>query len=207
MAESLNRPIGPNSIHLCIDMQRLFSSDGPWPTPWIDRVLPTIVKIAEQFSERTVFTRFIPPRTPREMPGTWRLYYEKWSAVTRQNLDPALLRLMPALEQFAPPATVIDKPVYSAFTGRRLREHLRRRQIDTLVVTGSETDVCVLATVFGAIDHGYRVILVTDGICSSSDSGHDALLSLYRTRFSEQIEAVESDELISEWQSPTFRRG
>lgn len=28
-------PLTERSIHLCIDMQRIFSADGPWPTPWI----------------------------------------------------------------------------------------------------------------------------------------------------------------------------
>jgi nicotinamidase-related amidase len=31
-----------------------------------------------------------------------------------------------------------------------------------LTVTGSETDVCVLATVLDAVDLGYRVIVVRD---------------------------------------------
>ena len=34
--------------------------------------------------------------------------------------------------------------------------------LDTLVITGGETDVCVLATMLGAIDWGFRVILVMD---------------------------------------------
>jgi nicotinamidase-related amidase len=49
---------------------------------------------------------------------------------------------------------------------------------DGLIVTGSETDVCVLSTVMSAVDLGYRVILVRDAVCSSSDAGHEALLSL-----------------------------
>ena len=68
-----------------------------------------------------------------------------------------------------------------------------------MIVTGSETDVCVLATVLGAIDRGLRTIVVTDAVCSSSDEGHDALLKLYRTRYSEQIEAVAADEILSQW--------
>ena len=66
-------------------------------------------------------------------------------------------------------------------------------------VTGSETDVCVLATVIGAVDHGYRVIVVTDAVCSSSDEGHDAMLKLYRERYSLQIEAVGSEAILSAW--------
>ena len=60
---------------------------------------------------------------------------------------------------------------------------LRRRQTDALVISGAETDVCVLAAVLGAVDFGYRVVLATDALCSSSDATHDALLTLYREVF------------------------
>lgn len=32
------------------------------------------------------------------------------------------------------------------------------------------------AAVLGAVDRGYRVVLVTDAICSSADQTHDALM-------------------------------
>jgi hypothetical protein len=60
----------------------------------------------------------------------------------------------------------------------QLIEHLRQREADALIVSGSETDVCVLATVLDAVDIGYRVIVVRDAVCSSSDEGHDMLVSL-----------------------------
>jgi nicotinamidase-related amidase len=50
-----------------------------------------------------------------------------------------------------------------------------------------------------AIDHGYRVVLATDAICSSSDETHDALLRLYQRRFSEQIETADSKTILSCW--------
>jgi nicotinamidase-related amidase len=95
---------------------------------------------------------------------------------------------------------VIDKNRYSAFAGRALVEHLRDRRADSLIVTGSETDVCVLASVLGAVDCGFRVVVVTDGICSSSDQGHDALLTVYRSRYSEQIETADVETVLSGWQ-------
>jgi nicotinamidase-related amidase len=52
-------------------------------------------------------------------------------------------------------------------------------KVDTLVVTGGETDICVLATVLGAVDRGFRMVLVSDAICSSADQTHDALMELY----------------------------
>jgi nicotinamidase-related amidase len=180
-------------------MQRIFSDEGPWPTPWMQRVLPIVTELVSRFPERTVFTRFITPQSPNDMPGKWRDYYERWRDTTRDHLDPQLLELLPALARYVPPATVINKSRYSAFAEPYLLAHLRERQVDGLIVTGSETDVCVLATVLGAVDIGYRVILVEDGICSSSDPGHDAMLKIYHGRYSEQIEIADAETILSHW--------
>lgn len=195
-------PFGPlteRTLHLCIDMQRLFSKDGPWHTPWMERVMPVAARIAEQHPNRTIFTRFIPPVTPEQVPGMWQEYFERWREVTRERVDPDLLRLMPPLQSLVPPAQVIDKPAYSAFSNPALLRHLRARKADGLIVSGTETDVCVLATVLDAIDHGYRVTVVTDAICSSSDACHEALLTLYRERFSIQLGLAESAEILEAW--------
>ena len=100
-----------------MDMQRIFAPEGPWPTPWMQKVLPVVSEIAGRFPARTVFTRFITPERPEQMPGTWRAYYEKWREATRERLDPRLLELVPPLSSFVPPAKVIDKMRYSAFAG------------------------------------------------------------------------------------------
>jgi nicotinamidase-related amidase len=201
MAEGLLPfPLTKRAVHLCLDMQRLFSAEGPWPTPWMDRVLPVATALAERFPERTVFTRFIPPEKPEDMPGLWQSYYVRWRNVTRECLAPGLLELMPPLATLCPPAVVIGKTRYSGFAEPGLLAHLRARQADTLIVSGSETDVCVLATVLGAVDLGYRVIVVRDAVCSSSDEGHDMLMRLYHTRFSEQIETADAAAILSRWQ-------
>jgi nicotinamidase-related amidase len=198
-AELLAAPLTRKTVHLCVDMQNLFGADGPWPTPWMANVLPVVLEIAKRFPERTVFTRFITPRVPEDMPGTWRRYYEKWRMATRAHVAPALLELVRPLADLAPPATVIDKTRYSGFAEPFLLQHLRARAADGLIVTGSETDVCVLATVMGAVDLGFRVILVRDAVCSSSDEGHDALLALYHRRYSEQIETADAEDILCRW--------
>ena len=49
----------------------------------------------------------------------------------------------------------------------------------------------------GAIDRGYRVVVTTDAVCSSSDRTHDALMTLYHERFSEQIETATSEIVLA----------
>jgi nicotinamidase-related amidase len=196
----LEGPIAPVAVHLCVDMQILFSERGLWPTPWMQRVLPAVVRLVERAPDRTVFTRFITPADAREMPGCWRAYYQKWPQALRAQLGGSQLQLVPALRDFTPPAVVLDKMVYSAFATGQLPALLSERNVGTLVVTGSETDVCVLSSVLDAVDFGYRVIIARDAICSSSDRTHDFLLNLYETRFDVQIEVATVDEIIAAWQ-------
>lgn len=136
----------------------------------------------------------------------WAKYYNRWAAVTLENIDNRLVELLPPLARFVPPAQVLDKRVYSPWTEGRLDAQLRDTAVDTLVITGGETDVCVLATVIGAIDRGFRVVLVTDAICSSTDQTHDALMELYTKRFSEQVEAVRMEEVLANWNDDYRRR-
>ncbi|HEY6979486.1 isochorismatase family cysteine hydrolase [Reyranella sp.] len=191
--------LGPRTVHLAVDLQRLFAEPGPWFVPWMDRVVPNVVEIARRHPERTVFTRFIPPREPDEMPGAWRDYYRRWHAMTRDTLDQRLLQLAEPLRALVPPARVCDKAVYSAFAHAGLVRWLRMQHADTLIVTGGETDVCVLATVMAAVDHGFHVVLPTDALCSARDATHDALLMLYRQRFERQITTASTEEVARVW--------
>jgi nicotinamidase-related amidase len=164
------------------------------------QVSPVAAALASRHPERTVFTRFIPPARPEQMPGTWGRYYTRWRVATREVLPLELLELMPPLAALSPPATIIDKALYSAFAEPGLIDHLRRREADALIISGSETDVCVLATVLDAVDIGYRVIVVRDAVCSSSDEGHEMLMRLYHTRYTEQIETADAATILERWE-------
>ena len=129
----------------------------------------------------------------------WRDYYQKWENVTRDQLKPDFLNLRPELERFVPPASVIDRMVYSAFGGGRLLDFLTGHHVDTLIISGGETDVCVLSTVLSAIDLGYRIILVDGALCSTSDESHDAILALYRQRFDIQVGVAKLEEVLDAW--------
>ncbi|XIA63527.1 cysteine hydrolase family protein [Bradyrhizobium sp. TZ2] len=194
-----------DAVHLCVDMQRIFAKGGIWETPWMERVLPTIVDISARYAARTVFTRFITPVSPDQAQGQWRSYFNRWEIATRRSRGGSQLDLVPELVRLAPPATIVDKSTYSAFFGSPLSTFLREKRIRTIVVSGAETDVCVLSTVLDAVNIGFRVVIVEDALCSSSDAGHDALMTMYRIRFSEQIDLISSEYLPEMW--PLDRHG
>jgi nicotinamidase-related amidase len=187
------------AVHLCTDMQNIFAPGGLWETPWMTKVLPAIEAVAARYPERTIFTRFIPPLHPEDRPGRWRHYFKRWEQATRQNLHGTELELVPALARCVPPAHVVDKPAYSAFTRSGLYDLLVSKGIDTVVLTGAETDVCVLSTALSAVDLGFHVVIVEDALCSSSDEGHDALMTMYRMRMHEQIDLLKVSELFELW--------
>ena len=191
--------LGDRCVHVCVDMQRIFAEDTDWSTPWMLKVLPKVEHIVAAHPSETIFTRFLTLASAEEGQGTWKRYYQRWHQLTTRELAPGLLDLMPPLARYVPPAAVFDKTVYSPWLGTEFETVLRRRDADTVVITGGETDVCVLGTVLGAVDRGLRTILVTDAVCSSSDESHDALMGLYHLRYGQQVETIDTDTLLEVW--------
>jgi nicotinamidase-related amidase len=184
-------------IHLCIDMQRMFAEDTPWHVPWMKEVSPQIQEIAQRHPQRTVFTRFVPPKRAEDMSGMWRNYYEKWDYMTLDRLGPDMIDLVSSLKGLVPPARIFDKMTYSPWTTGALHRILAGEGVETLAISGGETDVCVLAAALGAIDLGYRVILLKDAVCSGADDTHDASLELLNDRFSVQLEISSTQDFLS----------
>ena len=46
-----------------------FAEATPWHTPWMKEVLPAVEEVARCHAARTIFTRFMPPAPPEELPG------------------------------------------------------------------------------------------------------------------------------------------
>lgn len=190
--------LSKSTFHLCVDMQRIFAEATPWYTPWMKNILPQVAALVEIKPENTVFTRFVPPPNPLAAHGAWRRYYERWEIMTLEKIDAGMVDILPELKRFAPPALVVDKKVYSPWFDTNLFSLLKERQVDTLLFTGGETDVCLLAAVSGAIDLGFRVVIINDAICSSSDKTHDAMLEVYYERYDMQIELIDTETAIKE---------
>ena len=65
------------------------------------------------------------------------------------------------------------------------------------MISGGESDVCVLATALGGIDLGYRVIVLKDAVCSGADETYDASMTLLGDRFSVQLDLIATEEFLS----------
>lgn len=192
-------PLDGEVTHLCVNMQRMFSEPTEWMMPWSAKVLPHITALVEFQPAKTIFTRFIPARRPGQGQGMWKHYYKRWASMTVEHLGEARLKLVPGLARFTPPAAVIDKHVYSPWLETDLHHRLQEQGVKTLIVSGGETDVCVLAIVLGAVDLGYRVVLAKDAVCSSSDEAHDSAIALYHRRYSMQVEPMDTKTILRHW--------
>jgi nicotinamidase-related amidase len=81
-----------------------------------------------------------------------------------------------------PGEPVVDKPGKGAFFATDLHELLRNRRIDTLIVCGVTTEVCVHTTVREANDRGYRCIVPGDCCASYFPEFHRIGLAMIKAQ-------------------------
>ena len=197
LARLLARPC----LHVSVDMQRLFDEPTVWHTPGLADILPQVVRLARHAPAHTVFTRFVPAERPEDATGAWRGYYERWRSVTLAEMGRERLDLVDPLQELVPPALVCDKGTHSAFNSGDFRDVAERRGAEVLVLTGVETDVCVLGTALDAIDEGYYVVMVGDAVASSVPDCHQVVLESILPRFDEQAVIATTAEVLAAWRT------
>jgi nicotinamidase-related amidase len=79
---------------------------------------------------------------------------------------------------------VVTKLRYSAFIGGAsdLEAQLRARGIDTVLITGTVTNVCCESTARDAMMRNFRTIMISDGNAATTDQDHaNSLIAFYLT--------------------------
>jgi nicotinamidase-related amidase len=99
----------------------------------------------------------------------------------------------------APGELAVRKHWYDAFAGTPLDGALRARGVRSLVVTGTMTDICVLATVVGAFNHEYRVTVVEDGVATLWPEIQRATLDIIRRAYGRVVPAKVVANEIAGW--------
>ncbi len=92
----------------------------------------------------------------------------------------------------APNDYVMPKPRYSSFIGTDLDLILRSHKIDTLIITGVCTNICVHYTFIDAHQADYWVRIPEDCVAAPNVKAHEAAIRQMRYLQAESIQTAES---------------
>ena len=80
---------------------------------------------------------------------------------------------------------VVEKTRYTAFYNTNLDQILERLRVDTLLVCGVTTEMCVESTVRDAFFRDYRIVLVKDAVAAVDPVRHEGSLRTIEYGFGE----------------------
>ncbi|MGF1575952.1 MAG: cysteine hydrolase family protein [Cyanophyceae cyanobacterium] len=95
-----------------------------------------------------------------------------------------------------PQDTIVNKHRYSAFIGTRLDQVLRALKVETLIMTGVATNVCVESTARDGFMLDYHIVFLSDCTATSHAEAHEATLANINRHFGVVATA---EEVINAW--------
>ena len=212
--ETFERVLAPEpgrTALVVVDMQRGFLDPGEaMEVPPAREIVPVIQRLLDVFRAKrlpVVFTEFVysqsvpvlvgslhPEHRPAP-PGAPRGFGRPSSSCLEGTAN---AETVPDLAP-RPDEMVVRKRGYDAFSGTLLDGALRARNVTSLVVTGTMTDICVLATVTAALHRQYRVTLVEDGVATLWPEIQRAALDIIGRAYGRVVTAKEVIDQISGW--------
>jgi len=194
--------IDPHKTALVVvDMQNYFVKQGHQSeVPAAREIVPNINRLAAELRRRGGHVVWVRNGT-NDTRESWSNYHNYL-----QSRDRAERRLKSMeigedgyefwhLNDIRPEDAQITKKRYSAFIqgSSTIERHLRDRGIDTLLITGTATNVCCESTARDAMMLNFKVVLVADGLATHTDEEHNATLSSFYGQFGD-VQTV--DEVI-----------
>jgi ureidoacrylate peracid hydrolase len=183
-----------------VDMQNHFVAEGfPLEVPLARAIVPNINCMAKAMRAAggTVVWVQTTASGALEHWGNHHRYMltPERSRTRLASLDEAAdgFKLYPALEPLASDLRV-KKIKYSAFIAGSsdIDAQLKSRGIDTLLITGTVTNVCCESTARDAMMLDYRVIMLSDGNASLTDEEHAAALNNFLIFFGDVMSTDEA---------------
>lgn len=185
-----------------VDMQNYFVAEGfPLEVPYARGIVPNINRLARELRAAGGSVIWVQTSTAAAL-RYWANHHTHMLSPERSKSRLAHLdeeaegfALYPQLEAL-PTDLRIKKVTYSAFTPdtANINAQLRSRGIESLLITGTVTNVCCESTARDAMLLDYRVIMVADGNASLSDEEHAASLNNFLCYFGD---VLNTDEVIS----------
>jgi ureidoacrylate peracid hydrolase len=182
------------TAHLIVDLQNGFMEPGAAvEVPVARDIVPNVNAISKAVRDAgglNVFLRFL---IDAPTLAAWPIFYKDFSSPNHhQRMKEAFqhgchgLELWPGLD-CKPGDLVVDKTRFGAFVpgSSDLHNILQARGIDTLIVTGTCTNVCCESTARDAMQMNYKVIFVADGNATFSDAEQNATLNIMLALFAD----------------------
>ena len=204
------------TAHVVVDLQNGFMAEGALAeVPTAREIVPNVNSICAALRDAGGTNVFLRVTHDPAEPQPWTTRYTEYlSAERRAAHKEAFTRgaqpwqLWPLLD-VRPNDLIVDKTRFSAFVPGTcpLHEKLEARGIDTLIITGTVTNVCCESTARDAMQRNYRVIFVADGNAALSDAEHNATLCNMATLFADVMTTAEVLAVIEAGKMPDKVRG
>ena len=175
-----------------VDMQNGFMVPelGHAPCKMAHEIVPNINRLAQAVRDTGGAVIWIQTAYSDETLTSWSISYEM---VGKRGADRRKFSLSPENKGYElfpdlkvePSDLIVVKNRYSAFIqgSSNIEEVLNSRGLDTLLITGTVTNVCCESTARDAMMRNYRTIMITDGNAANTDEDHNAALSNFYLTF------------------------
>ena len=186
-----------------VDMQNAFMLPGVAHAlcPMAEKIVPNINRLAQAVRETGGTVVWIKTTFKEDALQSWSTYFEMVSPQHGAKRVEALTagskghQLWDSLEVRAQDL-IVEKNRFSAFIqgSSDLAEILRARGLDTILVTGTVTNVCCESTARDAMMLNFKTIMVSDGNAAVTDADHNASLCAFYLTFGD---IMSTDMLIA----------
>jgi ureidoacrylate peracid hydrolase len=175
-----------------VDMQNAFMLPGVAHAlcPMAEKIVPNINRLAQAVRETGGTVVWIKTTFKEDSLENWSAYFEMVTPQLRAKRIAALTADSKGHELWAtldvrPDDLIVEKNRFSAFIqgSSELASVLRSRGLDTLLITGTVTNVCCESTARDAMMLNFRTVMVTDGNAAVTDEDHNASLSAFYLNF------------------------
>ena len=198
---------------LVIDMQNAFVAPGaPIEVPAARAIVAPINRLTAALRKRGVPVMWVLHENQGDG-RDWAGFFDAFVAPGRRAEAAAALaagaelqKLYPELET-APSDLRVAKNRYSAFIRNDFEKKLRERGIDTLLIAGTKTNVCVECTARDAMMLDYKVALISDCTAALSDDEHRATLENVIQQFGDVLTAEEALAFLEAGSARPIRSG
>jgi ureidoacrylate peracid hydrolase len=180
-----------------IDLQHAFMTDGVGHAvcPAARDIVPAVNRLAAALREAGGGVFWIQMTHDARCLDEWLVAHEMASPEMREKRIAALSEgtlgheLWPDLD-VRPDDEIVNKYRYSAFMPgtSELPGRLRARGFDTVLITGTVTNVCCESSARDANMTNFRTIMVSDGNAASTQEEHDASLTAFYNVFGDVMD-------------------